>query len=260
MLYPHSLLWHYLWVGPDLILVGLAFLTWRRGLHRLFPAFFAYLIFEAVQGLTMWVMDVSTSVVSDDEYWRSRILVLVLEAFVKLAVVWELFSHILRQRLALVESGRRLIIYAGAVLLALAATTAMRAPVLHYAILSYARIIAQSVYLIEAGLLLFVFLFAAHFHLAWDRRDFGIALGLSISACVGLGTTAVITNGAFFPKRYLLDFLDMGTYHLCVLIWCYYVLSPKTWGAESSDAVFPRATSRDKIGLARRFYPAPGAL
>src|ERR1700733_5747104 len=150
MLYPHSLLWHYLWVGPDLILVGLAFLTWRRGLHRLFPAFFAYLIFEAVQGLTMWVMDVSTSVVSDDEYWRSRILVLVLEAFVKLAVVWELFSHILRQRLALVESGRRLFIYAGAVLLALAATTAMRAPVLHYAILSYARIIAQSVYLIEA--------------------------------------------------------------------------------------------------------------
>jgi hypothetical protein len=37
MLYPHSLLWHYLWVGLDVLLLVLALVTWRQLGHELQP-------------------------------------------------------------------------------------------------------------------------------------------------------------------------------------------------------------------------------
>jgi hypothetical protein len=49
---------------------------------------------------------------------------------------------------------------------------------------------------------------------------------LGISACLGLGVFAIYANGIFFKGRYLLDFLNTGTYHVCVLIWFYYLILP----------------------------------
>jgi hypothetical protein len=227
MLYPHSLLWHYLWLGPGFLLLGLALLSWRRGLHRIVPAFFSYLIFEAIYALTLWALDVSPAV-SNDTYWRSDITALSIESLVKLAVIREIFSHLVRQRPAIAKQGTLLITCAGICLVALAVVAAVHAPIAPYAILSYSWILEQTIYLIETGLLLFIFIFAAYFHLAWDRMLFGIALGLSISACVGLGVFAICANGIFFERRYLLDFLTGGVYHACVLLWFYFLLSP-TW-------------------------------
>jgi hypothetical protein len=68
-------------------------------------------------------------------------------------------------------------------------------------------VLEQAIYLVEAGLLLFIYLFAAHYHLIWGRQQHGIALGLSISACVGLGAFATFANRVFFEQRYYLDFL-----------------------------------------------------
>ena len=178
MLYPHSLLWHYLWLGPGFLLLGLALLSWRRGLHRIVPAFFSYLIFEAIYASTLWALDVSPAV-SNDTYWRSDITALSIESLVKLAVIREIFSHLVRQRPAIAKQGTLLITCAGICLVALAVVAAVHAPIAPYAILSYSWILEQTIYLIETGLLLFIFIFAAYFHLAWDRMLFGIALGLS---------------------------------------------------------------------------------
>ena len=61
-----------------------------------------------------------------------------------------------------------------------------------------------------------------------DRNIFGIALGLSFSACVHLATWAMIANGGLtHSKRILLVFVNMATYHVCVLIWFYYLLVPR---------------------------------
>jgi hypothetical protein len=257
MLYPHSLLWHYLWVGPDFLLAILAILVWRRGLHKVFPAFFVYLVFEATQRLNLYVIDRLPSM-SDDTYWRADIIAMVIETFVKLAVIRELFSDLIRSRPSLAGMGNRLIIGTGAVLVALAIVAAACAPVMRYALLSHANILEQTIYLVEAGLLLFIFLFAARFRLDWDRRYFGIALGLSISACVGLGVSAINANKGFFEKHYLLDLFNMATYHVCVLIWFYYLLSP-AWPRTSANVEVLSEMKRiegagstvRRIGLAR---------
>jgi hypothetical protein len=96
-----------------------------------------------------------------------------------------------------------------------------------FGIVSGAHILEQTIYLIEAGLLVFIFALSGYFRLSFSRPLFGIALGLSISACVHLATWAVSANASLGPaKRVILDFLDMGTYHICVLIWFYYLLVP----------------------------------
>ncbi|MFZ1010091.1 MAG: hypothetical protein WAN65_24855 [Candidatus Sulfotelmatobacter sp.] len=230
MLYPHSLLWHYLWVGTDVLLLVLALLTWRRQLYRLFPAFFVYMVFEGIQGLTLYVMDLAPRV-SADVFWRAEIAIIMMEAIVKLAVIREIFSNLVRPRPSVARTGKYLIVCAVVVLVAVAAVAAAYAPtvlsqapssarlVLHY------QVLEQAIYLVEAGLLLFIYLFAAHHHLIWSGQQHGIALGLSISACVGLGVFAISANRIVFPGLRYLDFFNMTTYHICVLIWFYYLLS-----------------------------------
>jgi hypothetical protein len=95
-------------------------------------------------------------------------------------------------------------------------------------ILSDAHILEQTIYMIECGLILFIFLFAAYFKLRWKRASFGIALGLGVSACVHLASWALMANGNFTGAHFrnLLDLLNMATHHACVLIWSYYLLFP----------------------------------
>ncbi len=75
---------------------------------------------------------------------------------------------------------------------------------------------------------MFIFLLSFYFRLSLSRQIFGIALGLSVSACVHLAAWAIIANGGSYPiqQRYQLDFFSMATYHACVLIWFYYLLVP----------------------------------
>src|SRR5208283_5453229 len=98
--------------------------------------------------------------------------------------------------------GKKVIHGVGVVLVLVASVAAAYAPVDNptHAYISRAHILEQTIYVIECGLLLFIFLFAAHFRLAWNNASFGIALGLGISACVHLGTWAVMANGGMMEK------------------------------------------------------------
>ncbi|MFZ0955613.1 MAG: hypothetical protein WAN60_04675, partial [Candidatus Sulfotelmatobacter sp.] len=83
-------------------------------------------------------------------------------------------------------------------------------------------------YVMQCGMLLCILLFAAYFHLVWERLAAGIALGLGLAGSVQLGTWALWSNLAVsFHQRILLDFLNMGVYNLSVLIWLYYVLTTR---------------------------------
>jgi hypothetical protein len=219
----HSLLWHYLWLGPQVLQIVLAVFLWHRGLHRRFPAFVTYLVFEAAEAITLYGMDVLPQV-SGRTWWLTFCVGLVIEGFIRLAVIGELFLHLLRDRPAIAKVGSRLISVMGAVLVLLAASAATFAPLdrQQFAIGYRAHILQQTLYLIECGLIVFLFLFAAYFRLTWDKATLGIGLGRGISSAVHLATWAVMANGVLPHK-----FLDFAPYHLCVLIWFYYLLVPQ---------------------------------
>src|SRR5208283_1754105 len=91
-----------------------------------------------------------------------------------------------------------------------------------------AHLLEQAIYLVESGLLLFIFLFASYFSLRLSRPVLGIALGLAVSGCVHLASWAMLANSDLADsRRTVLDFLNMATYHACVLMWFYYLLVPE---------------------------------
>jgi hypothetical protein len=239
MLRPHSLLWHYLWLAPHILQVGLAAVLWRRKLYRAFPIFFAYLIFEAAEEFTLYAMDMLPSV-SGEAWWFAFCAGLVVEGSLKLAVIGELFLHLLRSRGAIAKISKRLITGAGAglVLLAVAAAAYVPPDKSQYIWTFRGHILQQSFYIVDGGLALFLFVFVAYSKLSWSRSDFGVALGFGILFCEHMATLSIMATGAL-PHRLdpLLDFLNLATYHICVLIWCCYLLIPQKKPTTSAVAL-----------------------
>ncbi|HUA14307.1 MAG TPA: hypothetical protein VMG31_03350 [Verrucomicrobiae bacterium] len=242
MLQAHSFLWHYLWVGPNLLLLFLAFLLYRRKLHTIYPFFFAFALIGSLEQLTLYAADVIPSV-TPATWWHIYWAGLMVEAVLKFGVVAEIFAHVFNSYSAIAKLGRTLISGVGVVLVFTAAILAAFAPKNgHFGIVFGAHLLDQTVYLVESGLLLFIFLFSAYFHLSAGRRVFGIAFGLAISACVHLATWAVMANGGLQTQRDLLDLLNMATYHLSVLIWYEFLLVP------GRDRVFESGLASDSLG------------
>jgi hypothetical protein len=227
MLQPHSLLWHYLWVAPCVLLAVLAFLMWRRGLHREFPAFFLYAIFEAVCGGAIYAIDVNPSIFSDRIYWWSYLIFLVVEVFIKLIVIGEVFTHLLRSYPPLGRMAKVLISSVGIVLVFTATIIAAYANPTPFWLISATRTLGRSVNVVLCGLIVFIFIFATHFHLRWLRPVFGITLGFGIVASAYLAHWALMADWLLGQKSVLLDFVIMATYQVCVLIWFYYLLVPQ---------------------------------
>jgi hypothetical protein len=234
MLQAHSLLWHYLWIAPNALLLLLAALMWRRGLQKRFPIFLAFAILSALEQLSLYASDVIPSVPAED-FWRVLWVGLLVEALLKFALVGEIFSHVFGSYPSIATLGKSTFRGVGVFLVLIATVTAAYARVDNpYWLISGAHVLEQTIYMVESGLILFLFLFASYFRLSWNRPDLGVALGLGISACVHLADWAITTSGAAPEKRYLLDFVNMATYHVCVLIWFYYLLIPPKTPAKSA--------------------------
>lgn len=236
MLQPHSLLWHYLWVGPHVFQVGLAALLWNRKLYKVFPVFFAYLVFEAAEEFVLYTMDILPSVTAK-AWWIAFCVGLLIEGALKLGVVGEIFSHLLRGRDAVAKISSRLAVLTGAVLIFLAVIAAAYVPIdIRQPAWTYRGcVLLQSFYIVEGGFALFLFLFVAYSKLSWNRTDLGIALGFGILFCEHMATWSITASRALLYTQYpYFDFLNMATYHICVLIWCYYLLVPQERATESA--------------------------
>ncbi len=234
MLQPHSFLWHYLWAAPNSLLLILCFFLWRRGIARKFPAFFAFAGLSALGNLVLYTADV-LPFVSGRMYYRVDWGELTLECVLKFAVIGEIFSLLFGSYASVARLGKVLIQWLGAILVFVAAFLAAYAPKYKFAgIVFGTNLLEQSTFLIECGVLVFIFLFSSYFHLRWPRQLFGIALGLGISASVHLATWGVFTNARWpYLKLVPLVFLNMATYHLCVFVWSYYLLVPEKVPAQT---------------------------
>jgi hypothetical protein len=228
MLQAHSILWDYLWVAPNLFLLAVGFLIWKGGLSRQVPAFLAFAILGALGDLVVFGADIAPFV-SAPNFWRIDWVNLLVESLLKFLVIGEIFSRVFTQYPSISRVSRVAVSGFGAVLVLVAGLIAGFAhgdnPTL---LISGVHLLEQTVFVIELGLILFLFIFAAYFRLSWDRLSLGILLGFAISACVHLATWATIANASPSERaRTLFAFLNMGTFHLCVLIWLYYVVVPQ---------------------------------
>lgn len=247
MLQPHSWLWHYLWVAPNVLLLALGLVMWKRGLGKHYPAFMAFAFLGALSEIAVYTADVAPRI-SAQAFWYTFWASLVIEGPLKFILIGEIFAQVCGAYPSLARFARLLIRVLAVVLVLAAAIAAALAPNdSRFTIISNAHLLEQTTYLVESGLLVFIFLFAGYFKLRFARSVLGIALGLSISACVHLATWSLLANGGLTDqKRGLLDFVNMATYHGCVLIWFYYLLiSPKDKTALSPSATGSNFANKD---------------
>lgn len=218
---------------------------WRRGVAKQLPAFFAFAVLSAAGQLATYAADV-VPWVNAGTYWRVDWASLLVEGALKFILIGEIFAWVFGSYVSLAKLGRVLIRAVGTALIVTAAVAAAYVPQDgHFGIVSGAHLLEETIYLVESGLLAFIFLFAAYFRLPWNRWLFGITLGLGVSACVHLATWGVLTNGGLpDSKRVLLVLLNMATYHVCVLMWFYYLLVPQR---ASKHAAPPAHSPQDRL-------------
>jgi hypothetical protein len=226
MLRAHSLLWHYLWLAPDVLQLGLAVFLYRRRLHRVFPVFFTYLIYEAIETFTLYSLDILPF--TAETYWRAFLAGLIVGGAIKFAVIGELLHRLLKPRTALFKTGSRLLKVAGGFLILVAAIAGARTTSNNpHWIVGAGAILQQTLYIVQCGLILFIFVFASRYRVRWDRKTFGIALGFALVFCQHLACWAIIAALEVQKSAVVFTFLNMATYHLCVLIWFYFLLVPQ---------------------------------
>jgi hypothetical protein len=225
-MYPHSFLWHYLWLAPHAFQVVLAVFMVRRQLVREFPVFFIYTLFEIVGESTLFILD-HAAAVSNLQYWYAHWVVSVISIGLRFAVMSEIFSSVFRRYTGLQGLGRIVFRWATVVLLLAAIVIAARAPedgTLH--LFSRVHVLDLAVDMMQGGLWLLLLCFSFYFGVSWRGFAYGVAFGFGVFSAVDLASETL--RAWTGPEAgYAFDFVAMATYHCCVLVWLLYVFVPE---------------------------------
>jgi len=226
MLQAHSILWHYLWIAPNILCLVLAAIVFRRKVHKQYPVFLVYLIFAGVEGTCLYAFDVSPKI-SGKTWWVAFWVGTIIEGCLKFALIGELLHHLLRSWPSIAKVGRNLVSGVGVFLVFIASVVAAyAAPDNTPWFIGGAHVLSETLYLTVAGLILSLFLLAAYFHIPWERTAFGIALACGVVWCAHLAVTALIAGGVARNRDWE-DLARMTSFHVGVLMWFYYVLVPQ---------------------------------
>jgi hypothetical protein len=219
-----SWLRYYLWIAPHVLLIAVLVAMFRRKLHRQFPIFFTYTAFEILQFLTLFVAEYLPSV-SRKQYYMMFSFGSAISTILRFGILYEVFVHVFRNYPALDRSARVSFRWAAIILLVAAIAFSLGKSGDHVdRMLSVVSVFDRTFSIVQCGLLLFLFLFSRYFSISWKSHAFGIALGFGIFASVELATSAIRSQVGVSGNQ-ILDFVTMGTYHLCVLIWLFYMLA-----------------------------------
>jgi len=238
----HSLyiLWHALWIVGVVLQAILAVILVRRETNRQFPIFLVYTMWQVALGFVLILLDYSGLKHAGYYYYESYRVDTAGDAILSFCVLYELFSHLVRDYPVLKNTGSSLYRQTVLFFLAVSLVLAWYAPAYSPEMLTPTLAVLQrSARLLQCGLLAFLFIFAHSFGLSWKNRMFGIALGLGVTATIGFVLAAIrvhlpVVLGPTLPKGIMELVHQMGDLS-AVGIWLAYALAPESKRIE----VFP---------------------
>jgi hypothetical protein len=220
----HSFLWHYLWVAPHLLQIVLVAIVVKRKLHRDFPLFLAYTIYQVLSNVVLFVLDHSRTV-SADAFHVAINIDGAISILLRFAVIYEVFVVVFQPYEALRRLASLMAQFVLLALLLLALFVAAYGPSADYTsrLISLYIAMSQAASIVQCGLLLLLFVFSSYFGISWRSFVFGISSGLGLYLTVQLALSAV---AAHIPVS-LTNAVEMVTYHFAVLAWLFYALAPQ---------------------------------
>jgi hypothetical protein len=226
-----------LWTSPHVFLGILAVVSWKRRLYREFPVFFAYILCE-IAGFVLLVALYSNRG-AGKQYAYAYSAMLLLSIVLRFGVIDEVSKDLFRESQFLKLAARRSLQGVTGLLLMIGVLLAVYAPGGSGARLTAGIfVVDRGAAMVQCGLLLALLLFSRFFGLSWRRPAFGIALGLGILTSVDLAFSALRAEFSSGVWTEFLNFLVIGAYLICVLIWIGYLLAPELGPA--SVTVIPR--------------------
>jgi|SRR5579872_12644 hypothetical protein len=209
---------YYLWIAPHVLLgVFLIFLV-RRKLQRELPIFTCYVAFELIQFLVLFTLALRSPFPNGIYNW-TLVFGAGIGSTLQLGVIYELASELLLSRSPLKPVLRPVLQIVLAVLLlgAAGASGAFSGISVQSATNTFQTIDFSS-NLIEAGMVLALFVFARVLRVSWHSWGAGVVLGFGVAASIDLVSAAL---RAEWGKRVFIaaDITQMAAFHVCVVIW-----------------------------------------
>jgi hypothetical protein len=218
---------YYLMVVPHLLLGVVLIGLLRNKVYRQFPIFLAYVVVEIVQFFAVLFPLVLMRATTGNTYAIGYSASLALSTLLRFGIIYEIFNHLFRNYKALNRFGRPMFRWAMVGLFLAAIAVAAYAGGNDFNHFIYVvRVLDRTASIMQCGLMLGLFLFSAYLGLSWRSHVFGIALGMGIFASVELAASAFLSQTGYTYTTYV-NYVTMGTYHLCVLIWAFYLLAPE---------------------------------
>jgi hypothetical protein len=239
-----------LWIAHpvlELFLVGI--MLWRR-LHRTFPVFFGYNVFQVVNFLILFPIYRSGSTRAYfNAYWISAAISLV----IGFKVIHEIFLDVLRPYPNLKDLGTLLLKWAALVMLLVAmVVTAASQPGTDTPLGQAVIIVQRFVRIIQCGLILFLLFFSRHLGVSKRQLSFGIALGFGSFASVELLILALDSGSQMHLPRLTLSLINTAAYSLSILTWIGYASLKTPSRVSSSNLVM---SQRWDYGLSELRHP-----
>jgi hypothetical protein len=244
------ILYYALWIAHPVLQTGIAVVMLRRGLHRRFKFFFAYivtqalifsLIFPAYLRQSYWAFFYL--------YWFSNAV----SAVLGFQVIHEVFLDVFRPFHTLRDMGTVLFRWAALVMLMAAGVVAVSSD--SKVILPWMQAIITSqrcVRVVQVGIVLLLLIFARYLGVSRKQQSFGIALGFGSFALIELALLASWVGGHMGSLAASL--VNMTAYNLSLCIWLCYTVA-KSPAREGNAALF--RPQRWEQGLADIQYPVP---
>jgi len=238
----------FLWIMPHVLLAVSAVVLYRRGLHREFPCFFAYALYEIAEFILLFTLHAAAN---RDQYQYAYCVTLLLSIAFRFGVIDEVAKDLFRGSQLLKVTARRSLQGVTVLLLVIGVLLLVYAPGESSA-RWYAGVfvVNRGAAMVQSGLLLALLLVSRFLGLSWRRPTFGIALGLAVLTSLDLATFALRATFTSAAAKEILNLQMTGAYLICVLIWIGYLLAPDPRPA--SLAVLPRdlaALPRDEVEI-----------
>jgi hypothetical protein len=228
---------HYLWIAPHALLVVVSVLMFVRRLHKTFPIFFLYTLYETIEFVLLFAI-AGIAPTHRALYRYVFTATLAGSTALRFGIIQEIFNHVFHDYSRLETLGTVSMRWLTSLLAVAAILSAFYSSgAVPDSLLTGLALLSRSVAIIQAGLLLFLFLFSRMFGLSWRSYTFGIAFGFGIFASTELAVSALHLTNLTEHAKDLLDLLPTGSYHVSVLVWLGYLLAVEKPVVAATDAV-----------------------
>jgi hypothetical protein len=215
-----------IWLAVALTQTAICVVLWRKNLRQRYPLFFAYNALHVATSIVLFVVALRGDAA---QYFLAYWSINAIRVGLGFGVIYELFRTALKPYHALRDLGTMIFLWAGAIMLLVAAMMAMSTSAPNEASRVVAGVLSleRSVRLVQCGLLLFLLLFGTKLGLTLRHRTFGIAMGIGVYAASDLLLTNLRTHyGQDWGATYSL-FRSAIWLTACCGTWLFYVVRPE---------------------------------